>query len=45
MKRIDIPMRVTGVRWDEKTVTVEAEDEFNCSLEITHLEIKCEPKT
>ncbi len=40
MKRMDIPMRVTAIRWDDKTVTLEAVDDFNSSLELTHLEIK-----
>lgn len=39
-KRMDIPMRVVAVRWDDKTVTIDAVDEFNSSLELTHLQIK-----
>lgn len=39
-KRMDVPMRVTAVRWDDKTVTIEVEDEFDCALELTHLQIK-----
>lgn len=45
MKRMDVPMRVTSVRWDNKTVTLEAVDEFNSSLELTHREVRIDPKT
>lgn len=39
-KHMEVSLRVTAVRWDDKTVTVEACDEFNSSLELTHLQIK-----
>ncbi len=40
MKRMDAEVRVTAVRWDDKVVTLEVTDEFNCTLELTHLDVK-----
>lgn len=40
MKRMQLPLRVIAVRWDDKIVTLEVVDEFNSSLELTHLEVQ-----
>jgi len=40
MKRMQLPLRVIAVQWDSKIVTLECVDEFNCRIELTHLEVQ-----